>query len=107
MRIPHQTQHTFDCPPVTKVELNPECRNRMIPILRGLQHLYSRREFLDQALQWIGDDVLGDADPCRGREGLTLWQILVLAAVRLGCNFTYDHLQDPAENHRALLQIMQ
>jgi hypothetical protein len=107
MRIPHQTQQTFDCPPVTNVELNSECRDRIIPILRGLQHLYSHREFLDQALQWIGDDVLGDADPRRGREGMTLWQILVLAAVRLGCNFTYDHLQDLAENHRALLQIMQ
>lgn len=107
MRIPHQTQLTFDCPPVTEVELNSECRDRIIPILRGLQHLYSHRECLDQALRWIADDVLGDADPHRGREGMTLWQILVLSAVRLGCNFTYDHLQDLAENHRALLQTMQ
>jgi len=107
MRIPHQKQATLDCPPVAQVELNPECRDRMIPILRGLQHLYSQTEFRDQALTWIADDVLDEADPDRGREGMTFWQILVLAAVRLGCNFTFDHLQDLAENHRALLQIMQ
>ncbi len=34
------------------------------------------------------------------------WQILVLAAVRLGCNLDYDKLQDLAEQHRALRQIM-
>jgi hypothetical protein len=107
MRIPHQTQRTLDCPAVVEVELNPECRDRMIPILRGLQHLYSHTEFRNQALSWIADDILDEANPDRGREGMTYWQILVLGAVRLGCNFTYDHLQDLAENHRALLQIMQ
>ena len=34
------------------------------------------------------------------------WQIVVLAAVRLGCNLDYDALQDLAEQHRALRQIM-
>ena len=63
-------------------------------------------------MQWIGDDVLGDdvlgdADPRRGREGLTSWQNLILASVRLGCNFTYDHLRDLAEDHRTRLQMMQ
>ncbi len=39
-----------------------------------------------------------------------MWQILVLASVRLGCDFTYDHLQDLAENHsnlRLIMQVMQ
>ena len=34
------------------------------------------------------------------------WQILVLSAVRLGCDFDYDALQDLAEQHRALRQMM-
>jgi hypothetical protein len=34
------------------------------------------------------------------------WHICVLAAVRLGCNFTFDQLQDLAENHRKLRGIM-
>ena len=107
MRVPHRKQLTLDCTPVAQVELNPQCRAPMIPILRGLQYLYSRPQFRKQALAWIAEEVLGDADPERGREGMTLWQILVLAAVRLGCNVTYDELQDLAENHRALLNIMQ
>ena len=34
------------------------------------------------------------------------WQVVVLAAVRLGCNLNFDKLQDLAEQHRALRQIM-
>jgi hypothetical protein len=34
------------------------------------------------------------------------WPIVVLAAVRLGCNLDYDKLQDLAEQHHALRHIM-
>ena len=44
-------------------------------------------------------------DDC-GRLGLSYWQILVLAAVRLGCNFDDDRLQNLAEEHRTLRMIM-
>ena len=107
MRIPHRKQLTLDCPAVAQVEFNTECRARIIPVLRALQHLYSQPKARGEALQQVAEDVLDDADPGRGREGMSFWQILVLAAVRLGCNFTYDELQNLAENHRVLLQIMQ
>lgn len=107
MRIPHQPQLYLGCPSVTQVTLNSNCRDRMIPILRGLQHLYSQPRLRDQALDLITQDVVGDSDPNRGRPGMTLWQILVLASVRQGCDCTYDHLQDLAENHRNLRDIMQ
>src|SRR5262249_22217313 len=38
--------------------------------------------------------------------GMNYWEIAVLAAARLGCNLDYDKLQDLAENHRSLRQIM-
>ena len=107
MRTPHQKQLYLGCPSVTQVALNHNCRDRMIPILRGLQHIYSQPKLRQQALDLIGQDVLGDANANRGRPGLTLWQILVLASVRLGCDCTYDHLQDLAENHNNLRHIMQ
>ena len=107
MRIPHRKQQYLGCPPVTQVVLNPKCRHRMVLVLRGLQHLYSRPQLRRQALDLIAKDVLGEADPDHGRPGMTLWQILVLASVRLGCEFKYDHLQDLAENHANLRHIMQ
>jgi len=50
------------CPAISQVALNVNCRDRMIPILRGLQHLYSRPQLRQQALRLIEADVLGDAD---------------------------------------------
>lgn len=107
MRIPHQDQRQLDVTPIAELSLDPECRDRMIPILRGLQHIYSQPQIRDQALHLIAQDVLQEADPQQGREGLTLWQVFVLAAVRLGTNITYDHLQYLSGNDRTLRAMMQ
>jgi len=72
MRIPHREQLQLDCPPVAQVVLNVNCRDRMIPILRGLQHLFSQSTFLDQALHLVSEDVLGDVDPEVGDQQLFL-----------------------------------
>jgi transposase, IS5 family len=106
MRKAFDRQRRLDCPPVTEVPLNLNCRNETIPILRGLQHIYSRPELRDLILRAVARDVNGKSSARRGRPGLSYWEILVLAAARLGCNFNYDQLQDLAENHRALRQVM-
>ena len=99
-------QRRLDCPSVTNVSLNLNCRNETIPILRALQHIYSTPKVRDPILEAIARDVNGKSDATRGRPGMSYWEILVLAGARLGCNYDYDQLQDLAENHRALRQIM-
>jgi len=106
MRKPFSPQQRLDGGNILDVELNLECRDEMIPILRALQHIYGRPELRDEILQLVADDVNADSHDDRGRTGLDYWQIIVLAAVRLGCELTYDRLQDLAEQHWALRQIM-
>lgn len=106
MRLAFQEQPRLDCPPVAAVPLNLNCRDEIIPILRALQHVYQQARLRHEILERIGKDVNPDSSPDRGREGLSYWSIMVLAAVRLGCNFDYDKLQDLAEQHRALRLIM-
>jgi len=106
MRKPFSPQQRLDGGNILDVELNLECRDEMIPILRALQHIYGRPELRDEILQRVADDVNADSHDDRGRTGLDYWQIIVLAAVRLGCELTYDRLQDLAEQHWALRQIM-
>jgi hypothetical protein len=88
------------------VNLNLNCRDEIIPILRSLQHLYANVALRDELLQLVGEDVNQTTSRKRGRRGLNYWEITVLAAARLGCNLDYDKLQDLAENHRSLRQIM-
>jgi hypothetical protein len=59
-----------------------------------------------EILNLVARDVNEHSRHDRGREGLDYWQIAVLAAARLGCNLDYDKLQDLAEQHRALRQVM-
>ena len=44
MRIAFDPQRRFDRPPVLEVRLNTSCRDEIIPILKGLQHIYSQPE---------------------------------------------------------------
>jgi len=96
----------LDCLPIGEVKLNLDCRDEIIPILRALQHLYGHAELRGELLALVSNDVNGDTDRKLGRRGLNYWEITVLAATRLGCNLDYDKLQDLAENHRSLRQIM-
>ena len=106
MRKSISRQTRFDCTTVDNVKLNLNCRDEMIPILRGLQQIYSNRPLQKKILKLVAEDVNRETREDCGREGLDYWQILVLAAVWLGCNMDYDKLQDLAEQHRALRHIM-
>lgn len=106
MRKTYPTQLRFDTVPIHKVPLNLECRDSIVPVLKALQHVYSHRELTARILGLIAADINPGTRTDTGREGLDYWHVCVLAAVRLGCNLTYDQLQDLAENHRTLRAIM-
>ena len=106
MRKPFSEQQRLDCDAIDNVKLNLNCRDELIPILSALQHIYSTPSVRDPILRLIVEDVNRYSRRDVGREGFDDWQVLVLAAVRLGCNLDYDKLQDLAEQHRALRHIM-
>src|SRR5574340_114623 len=96
MRKAFSKQTRLDCRTVLGVELNVNCRDEIVPILRALQHVYSQPELRDGILSLVAQDVNPESRDDVGREGMDYWQILVLAAVRLGCNMNYYKLQDLA-----------
>ena len=103
LAYPHQR---LDCLPISEVKLNLNCRDEIVPILRALQQVYGDAELRGELLRLVSTDVNQNTSRKRGRRGLNYWEIVVLAAARLGCNLDYDKLQDLAENHRSLRQIM-
>lgn len=106
MRKAFDRQTRLDSQPVADVRLNLNCRDEIVPILQALQHIHSQPKLRDDVLRATARDVNHDSSRKQGRRGMDCRQILVLAAVRLGCNLNYDRLQDLAEQHRALRQIM-
>jgi IS5 family transposase len=106
MRKSFSVQRRLDCKGPQNVHLNFECRHEIIPVLSGLQQIYSQPSLRDDILKLIAQDVNRDSRDDCGRQGMDYWQILVLSAVRLGCDLTYDALQDLAEQHNALRHMM-
>ncbi|MCA9214305.1 MAG: ISNCY family transposase [Planctomycetales bacterium] len=106
MRQAYSDQLRLDTVPISKVELNLQCRDRIVPVLRALQHVYCNSELRAKIVQLIGSDINRESRTDTGRQGMDYWHICVLIAVRLGCDYTYDELQDLAENHCRLRAIM-
>jgi hypothetical protein len=106
MRQAFSRQRRLDCKSIKNVDLNFASRHELVPILKALQHIYSQPALRDRILRLVAEDVNRKSRHDCGRPGMDYWQILVLSAVRLGCNLNYDALQDLAEQHRALRQIM-
>jgi hypothetical protein len=96
----------LDCLPIPEVKVNLNCRDEIIPILRALQQVYADVPVRCELFALVGKDINPDTSRKHGRRGLNYWEIMVLGAARLGCNLDYDKLQDLAENHRRLRQIM-
>jgi hypothetical protein len=106
MRKSYSNQLRLDSVPIAKVTLNFESRQSIVPVLRGLQHVYSNRDLTHEILGLIRSDINGNSRTDTGRTGMDYWHICVLAAARLGCDCTYDQLEDFAENHRKIRAIM-
>ncbi|MHC4886127.1 MAG: hypothetical protein ACYTGH_13700 [Planctomycetota bacterium] len=75
----------------------------MVKVLRGLQHIYTDPALREDILKIVAQAVTPkEGNDKEGRPGMDYWQVLVLASVRLGCNLSYDALQDLSHQHRAL-----
>lgn len=106
MRACFPTEHQQQSVPIAEVVFQLHSRHELIPILVALQHLYCQEHLCRRLLQLVAQDINSKTKANRGRTGMSYWEIIVLAAVRLGCNYDYDALQDLAENHRTLRQIL-
>lgn len=107
MRRRFSIQGRLDGSSIANLQLNLEGRDEIVPILAALQYVYSEYTLRSKLTDLVAADINEDSRRDRGREGFDYWQIVVLAAVRLGCNLDYDKLQDLAENHFALRCMLQ
>ena len=106
MRQAIKTQISIGSKAISEIEFDLNSRHEIIPILMGLQRIYKRRKLFNQILDLIKQDVLGEKSEGHGTRGLYYWEILVLSAVRHGCNLDYDALHDLANNHKKLREMM-
>ena len=78
---------------------NFECRDAFVPVLRSLQHVYSKPSVTESIVQLIGRDINGKTSAKRGREGMDYVDIAIRSemtqeVIRKAKNSTNDNMSN-------------
>lgn len=91
---------------ISEIQFDLRSRDEIPKLLMGLQHIYTTPELREAVFKILETMIPKGIDPNNGRPGMYLWRILVLAVLRLNCNWDYDKLQEMANNHQTLRQML-
>lgn len=106
MRKLEELQKKFGEVDISEIEIDLSCRDEVPKLLMGLKYMYSNPEIKTKIFQ-IFDELVPQKTKNRlGRKGMTVWEIFVLGMIRLNCNWDYDKLQDQANNHKTIRQML-
>src|SRR3972149_2711010 len=105
MRKRFEQQGKIGVIPISEVKLSLKSRDELPPILRALQHIYVTPELNEEVFR-ILEERVQKGKKKTGRYGMELWHILVLSVVRLGLDANYDRLEDFANHHNLIRQIL-
>ncbi len=75
-------------------------------MLRGIQHLYCDEALRRQVFDLLDAHFLPDVDRGLGRPGMDLWRIFVLATLKQGIRCDDDRLQDLANCHETVREML-
>jgi IS5 family transposase len=91
---------------IADVQIELNTRDEIPQLLRGLQYLYTNKKTRGRIFKLLEQMVPAHIDKNNGRNGMDLWKILVLGTLRLCCRWDYDKLQEIANNHYTLRQML-
>ena len=92
--------------PIADIKIDLKSRDDIPPLLLGLQYIYTNLELRSQVFSILEEVLSPDVDRNNGRPGMEQWKIFVLGVVRLNLNCDYDHVQELANNHKTLRQML-
>ena len=105
MRRRFEVQLALGKTPIERVSIPLRSRDELPPILAALQWIFQMPEINERIFALLEERVVA-GKKATGRPGLDLWHILVLGVVRLGLDCDYDRLEDMANHHTLLRQIL-
>lgn len=91
---------------IGSVEIDISGRDEIPQLLLGLQHIYVNKPVWNEVQKILWSVVPVNTNADKGRPGMDIWKIFVLGTLRLICNWDYDKLQEIANNHFTLRQLL-
>jgi hypothetical protein len=112
MRTVIQPQLKFGETDIADIVIDPKSRDDIPQLLRGLQYIYTEVSLRERVFAMLEEvlpdraDGNGKASSQTGRPGMEQWKILVLGVLRLGLNADYDRIQELANQHKTIRQML-
>ena len=99
---------------IANIQIDRKSRDDIPQILLGLQYIYTTPDLRDRVFEILeevvpdrkGEGKDGKAATDTGRPGMDQWKILVLSVLRLGLNADYDRIQELANQHGTIRQML-
>ena len=90
---------------IADIEFDLKSRDEIPKLLMGLQFIYRTAHIREKVFNVL-KQIVPKQSHDTGRPGMDLWKILVLGTLRLNCNWDYDKVQEMANNHHKLRQML-
>ncbi len=88
---------------ISAITFNPKSRDDIPRLLRAFQHIWVTPELREQVFQALERMIPASRDNGRPED---LWKILIFGTLRLTINCDYDRLQELANEHGTLRQML-
>lgn len=105
MRKFFEPQLILGCTPIEEVEIPAKTKSHLAALASALQYIYVTPEWNQRIFTLLASRITKDKKET-GRKGMSLWEIFVLAQVRLCMNISYDELHHIANYDTMVRGIM-
>ena len=105
MRKRFEAQYELGATPIGEVQFPEKSRDEMPAVLRALQYVYTTPELNEQIFDLLEKRILKGKKKT-GRNGMSLWEILVFGIVRLARDMNYDFLEYSANYDMLVRSIL-
>ena len=90
---------------IQDADIDLKSRDYYVALMRALKEIFISPEYNKEIFRVLEEKILL-GKKATGRRGMDLWQIFVLAQVRLALNIGYDRLHTMANHDSLLRQVM-
>ena len=91
--------------PISEVEIPLKSRDELPPVLLSLQTIFVNEVYHEKMFS-IVEPIINKGKKQTGREGMTIWEVIVLSVIRLTLNTNYDRLLWIANYDKCVRELM-
>ena len=101
-----EPQMKFGDVDISNIKFDLRSRDQTTNLLIGLQYIYTNKQIRSEIIKLLEKLIPDNVSMETGRDGMSLWKILVLGSIRINSNIDYDYLHNTANNHREIRYML-